>query len=139
MSYSYDVQYVDFDTYEVEDKGSIDSKGAIEAFRSFPFKEQQKKARSLPSPTFPTISFRSDHDDAVLATWSLEPDIFEVYMEINNMKVTVETDDQSYVENTIKDFFQGSRQELFDLLSEHPTAVVVVGLLTRIKKLIGMA
>ena len=69
--YTYDVQYVDFRFDQVKEMGEIDIQGAVKAFRSFPFKEQQQKARSLSEATFPTIRFRSHPDKWVLAIWSL--------------------------------------------------------------------
>ena len=87
--YTYDVQYVDFRTDQVKNMGSVDGPGAVSAFRSFPFIEQLQKAQALSEPTFPTISFRSGSDGAVLAVWSLEPNEYEIYFEQNQEKVTL--------------------------------------------------
>src|SRR5215831_17623653 len=78
--YTYDIQYVDFRTDQLKEMGQVDAAGAVQAFRSFPFKEQLEKAKGLSEPTFLTISFRSHHDGAILALWSLEPNIYEIYL-----------------------------------------------------------
>jgi hypothetical protein len=44
--YTYDVQYVDFQIDQVKEMGQIDADGAVNAFQSFPFKEQQEKAQT---------------------------------------------------------------------------------------------
>ena len=130
--YTYDVQYVDFRFDQVKEMGEIDAQGAIKAFRSFPFKEQQQKARALSEPKFPTISFRSHTDKWTLAIWSLEPDLYEVYLEGDGKKVTVETREQSFIVNMIERFFSGSRSELYEQLAGRPGAVTAQRLWHRI-------
>jgi hypothetical protein len=130
--YTYDVQYVEFRFDELNEMGEIDAHGAVKAFRSFPFKEQQQKARALSEPTFPTITFRSNPDKWALAIWSLEPDLYEVYLEGNGMKVTVETRDQSFIVNVIERFFSGGHSELYEQLAGRPGAVIAQRLWHRI-------
>ena len=133
--YTYDVQYVDFRTDQVKEMEQVDAAGAVNAFRSFPFNEQQEKARNLPEPTFPTISFRSQADGAVLAVWSLEPDVYEIYLENEGEKVTVATGQESNVIESITSFFAGDRSDLYNRLATSPGAVTKRGFLNRLKSI----
>ena len=133
--YTYNVQYVDFRTDQVEEMGQVDAAGAVQAFRSFPFREQQEKARTLSEPTFPTISFQSKADGAVLAVWSLEPDAYEIYLENQGEKVTVETRGVGLVIQAIESFFGGSRADLYNQLANRPGAVTKRGFLNRLKSI----
>jgi len=133
--YTYDIQYVDFRTDQLKEMGQVDAAGAVQAFRSFPFKEQLEKAKGLSEPTFLTISFRSHHDGAILALWSLEPNIYEIYMENNAEKVTVDTKGEELVVEAINSFFSGSRSDLYKRLSSSPGAVTKRGLVNRLKSL----
>jgi hypothetical protein len=135
MRYTHDVQYVDFNWDQVEEKGPITASAAIEAFRRFPFKEQQQKAQQMSEPTMPTISFRSLDDGAVLSVWSTEPDRYEVYFEFNGEKVTIDESDALQIEDTIGRFFSGSRDELISDLSRNQTAVVKRGIKGWLRKL----
>jgi hypothetical protein len=130
--YTYDVQYVDFRFDQVKEMGEIDAQGAVKAFRSFPFKEQLQKARSLSEPTFPTISFRSQPDKWALAIWSIESDLYDVYLEGDGKKVTVETRDQSFIVNAIERFFSGGRSDLYEQMAGRPGAVTAQRLWHRI-------
>jgi hypothetical protein len=133
--YTHDVQYVDFQNNQVKEMGQIDAAGAVNAFRLFPFKEQQEKARTLDEPTFPTISFRSQADGAVLAVWSLESDVYEIYLENKGEKVTVETKEESLVIEAINSFFAGDRSDLYNRLASKPGAVTKRGFLNRLKSI----
>ncbi len=133
--FTYNVQYVDFRQDEKKEMGQIDAAGAVNAFRSFPFKEQQKKAETLPEPTFPTISFVSQSDGAILAIWSYEPDKYDLYLENAGEKVTVETKDETFIVESIKSFFAESRVDLFNRLASKPGAVTKRGFLNTIKSL----
>lgn len=64
-TYSHDVQLVTFRWDQTEDRGAVDGDAAIAAFRRLPFEQQQELARTLPEPTFPTVTFRSDGDGAI--------------------------------------------------------------------------
>ena len=130
--YTYNLQYVDFRTDQVKEMGPVDAAGAIKAFASFPFKEQLEKAQGLPEPTFPTISFRSHDDGAALAVWSLEPNVYEIYMENKGEKVTLNSKGDDLVIEAIGSFFSGSRSELFNRLSSVPGAVTKRGFLNRL-------
>ena len=121
--YSHSVQLVHFRHDQVEERGEVSAEGAVSAFREFPFEEQIRQAETLPSPTFPTVSFRSQSDGSVLAVWSLEPGLYEVYLEADGKKVTAETTDAQYVEQAIRSFFSGGRAVLLERLSETPNAV----------------
>lgn len=137
--YSYDVQYVDFQWDEIKEMGQVDADGAIKAFHSFPFKEQHEKADKIlkenadAGPTYPTISFRSKGDNATLAIWSTELNKYEVYLENENRKVTVETKNADFIVETIKDFFSGNRLDLFKRLSKEPGADTILGFWERLK------
>ena len=131
--YNYNVQYVDFRWDEKKEMGQIDAAGAINAFRTFPFREQQEKAKTLPEPTYPTISFVSQSDGAILSVWSYEPDSYELYLENAGEKVTVETKGESLIIESINSFFAGSRAELFNRLSNIPGAATKRGFLNTIK------
>lgn len=133
--YTYDVQYVDSATDQVKDMGPVDVVSAISAFRSFPFIEQLEKAKSLSAPTFPTISFRSGSDGAVLAVWSFEPDEYEIYLEQNDLKMTLGVRGELAPINAIQSFFSGSRAELYEHLAQQPGAVTERGIWNRIKSL----
>ena len=111
-TYTHDVQLARFRWDQVEERGPIDVEGAIEAFRGFPFRQEQEVARSLPEPTFPTVSFRSHPDGAVLAIWSLEPGEFEVHLEADRVNVTVPERDPGQIEAAIRHFFAGERRPL---------------------------
>ncbi|HEY9436852.1 MAG TPA: hypothetical protein VI260_35800 [Blastocatellia bacterium] len=130
--YTYDVQYVDFRYDQVKEMGEVDTQGAVKAFHAFPFKEQQLKARSLSEATYPTISFRAHPDKWTLSIWSLEPDLYEVYLEGKGKKVTVETRDQSFIVNAIERFFSGGRSELYEQMAGRPGAVTSQRLWDRI-------
>jgi hypothetical protein len=130
--YTYDVQHVDFRFDQVKEMGEIDAQEAVKAFRSFPFKEQHQKARSLSKPTFPTISFRSRADKWTLAIWSIEPDLYNVYLEGDWKNVTVETPDQSFIVNAIERFFSGGRSDLYEQMAGRPGAVTAQRLWRRI-------
>ncbi len=131
--FTYNVQYVDFRWDEKKEMGQIDAAGAVNAFRSFPFREQQKKAETLPEPTFPTISFVSQSDSATLAVWSYELDKYDLYLENTGEKVTVETKDETFIVESINSFFIGSRADLFNRLANKPSAVTKRGFLNTIK------
>ncbi len=131
--YTYNVQYVDFRWDEKKEMGQIDAAGAVNAFRSFPFQEQQKKAETLPEPTYPTISFVSQNDGAILSVWSFEPNSYELYLENTGEKVTVETKDETLIVESINSFFAGSRTELFNRLASSPGAATKRGFLNIIK------
>lgn len=133
--YTYDVQYVDFRTDEVKDMGAVDAAGAVSAFRSFPFKEQLERAKTLSEPTFPTITFRSD--EAVLAVWSLEPDEYEIYLEQNEQKITLTVRGEALPIEAIQLFFNGGRAELYERLAKQPGAVTQRGIWHRLKSLFG--
>lgn len=135
FTYTHSVQFVDFPQDRVEERGPLTVDGAITAFRTFPYEEQQRKARSLQAPTFPTLSIRSAPDNAVLAIWSLEPDEYEVYMEREGQQVTSATTDGAWIEACIRAFFAGERASLFDTLSASSRAVTEIGLLDRIRSL----
>jgi hypothetical protein len=135
--YTYDVQYVDFRTDQVKDMGAVDAVGAVSAFRSFPFKEQLEKAKTLSEPTFPTISFRSGSDEAVLAVWSLEPDEYEIYLEQNEQKVTLAVRGEAAPIDAIQSFFNGGRADLYERLAKQPGAVTQRGIWNRLKSLCG--
>jgi hypothetical protein len=138
-SYSHDVQLVQFRYDQTEDRGSVDVDAALAAFRGFPFREQQEQARSLPEPTFPTVTFRSHPDGAVLSIWSLEAGEYEVYLEQAGHKVTVEESRVERVEQIIRDFFAGQRSELQAQLSDSRGAVVKGGgFLSRVRSLLGL-
>ena len=124
MRYTDDVQLVHFHYDQVEPRGRVDAEGAVAAFRNFPFEEQLRQAASLPEPTFPTITFRCEDDGAVLSIWSLELGQYEVYKELAGANVTAEMDDAARVEAAIRDFFAGSRDELFEHLAGTKGAVV---------------
>jgi hypothetical protein len=133
--YTYDVQYADFEGDQKKEMGPVDASGAINAFRSFPFLEQYERAQSLPDGTAPTISFRSQSDEAVLAVWILEPNVYDVYLELSDGMVTVTTSDESFIIQAITSFFSGSRDDLFKKLAKTPGAVTKQGLLKRINSL----
>ena len=136
--YTQNLQYVHFRPDQTEERGPVEADAAVEAFRGFPFEEQQQKARTLPQPTFPTISFRSQPDGAVLAIWSLAPGEYEIYMEAAGEKVTAEESNVERVEQIIRDFFAGQRAQLSAELSEPNGAVVRRGFLSRIKGILGL-
>jgi hypothetical protein len=133
--YTYDVQYADFDTYQVKEMGIIDVSGAISAFRSFPFKEEYEKARLLPDGTAPTISFRSQADEVTLAVWLYEPEVYEVFLKLSDAMVTVRTSDEQFIIEVIKSFFTGSREDLFKQLKSNPIAVTRQSLRRRLKSI----
>lgn len=133
--YTYDIQYVDFPVDQVKEMGQVTAEEAVKIFQSFPFKEQQEKAKTLTEPTFPTISFRSRNDGANLAVWSLEPNVYEVYFENNGKKVTAETNEKRIVIESIESFFAGNRSDLYDRLSKIPGAVTPGHLFNRIKSI----
>ncbi len=87
--YTYNIQYVNFRWDVKKEMGQIDAAGAINAFRSFPFREQQKKAQNLSAPTAPTISFVSR-------------------MENNNLRKVLETDGVFFVSTSAA---AGNRQK----------------------------
>lgn len=111
--------------------------GCCIGVRSFPFNEQLEKAKTLSEPTFPTISFRSGADDAVLAVWSLEPDEFEIYLEQNEQKVTLAVRGEAPPIDAIQSFFNGSRAELYKRLAKQAGAVTRRGFWIRLKSLFG--
>jgi hypothetical protein len=133
--YNYNVQYVDFRWDEKKEMGQIDAAGAVNAFRSFPFREQQEKAKTLPEPSAPTLSFVSQSDGAILAIWSYEPNSYELYLENAGEKVTVETTGETLIIESINSFFAGSRAELFNRLASEPSAVTKRGFLNRLKSI----
>ena len=136
--YSHDVQLVHFAWDQVEERGPVDADAAVAAFRNFPFEAQQLEARSLPEPTFPTVTFRSQGESAVLSIWSLEPRSFEVYLDVNAGKLTVEETSSERIEAIIRDFFSGDQSRLHERLSTMRGAVVQrPGLLNRLKALFG--
>ena len=75
----------------------------------------------------PTISFRSLDDGAVLSIWSTEPDRYEVYFEYRGEKVTIDETQTLRIEDTIRRYFGGVRDELMSELSRNNTAVVKRG------------
>ena len=127
--YTYDVQYVDFRWDQVKEMGEVGVDDAVNAFLSFPFKEQLDKADQMlgddpnAEPTSPTISFRSESDDASLAVWAMDSDSYEVYFESQDKKVTVETNHSDFIVEAIKEFFSGSHADLFQRLSGERVAV----------------
>jgi len=131
--YNYNVKYVNFRWDEKKEMGQIDAAGAINAFRTFPFLEQQEKAKTLPEPTAPTLSFVSQGDSAILSVWSYEPNEYELYLENTGEKVTVETKGESLIVESINSFFAGSRKDLFNRLASEPSAVTKRGFLNTIK------
>jgi hypothetical protein len=138
-SYSHDVQLVHFRWDQTEERGPVDADAAVAAFRSFPFGEQQEQAQSLPEPTFPTVTFRSHSDGAILSIWSLEPGEYEVYMEHAGQKVTIEESSEGRVEQIILDFFAGLRADLHAQLSTSRGAVVKSGgFFSKVKALLGI-
>lgn len=135
--YTCDVQFVDFRSDQTEPRGTVDLNCAIEEFRSFPFKEQLRKAATLREPTFPTVSFKSSPDAAALAIWSLKPDQYDVYYEQPGRKVTIETSDVADIERTIQRFFSGERSALYSDLAKYPGAVTVHSILDHFKAFFG--
>ena len=136
-TYTHDVQLARFRWDQVEERGAIDAEGAIEAFRAFPFRQEQEAARSLPEPTFPTVSFRSHPDGAVLSVWSLEPGEFEVHLEAGKVQVTVSERDPARIEEAIHHFFAGNRQPLLSGIPSDRDAVPRSGILGRLKGLLS--
>ena len=139
FTYTHAVQYVHFRPDQTEEHGRVDADAAVAAFRGFPFTEQRQKAQTLPEPTFPTISFRSQPDGAVLAIWSLAAGEYEIYMEAAGEKVTAEESNVGRVEQIIRDFFAGERAELSARLAASHGAVVQHGFLNRVKGLLGLS
>ncbi len=137
MTYTHDVQYVHFNWDQIEDRGPVDASGAVEAFRTFPFKAQQREARNLEAPTFPTVAYRSKEDGAVLSVWSLEPDSYELYMEVDGQKVTVALDDTAPIEDAIHAFFAGQRRDLFGRLARRKGATAKRGVLGWARRVFG--
>jgi hypothetical protein len=70
MTFTYNIQKVDFFTDQVEEMGQVDLDGAIEAFQKFPFNDQLKEAqkRELTS-CLPTITFKSN-ENKTLGIWA---------------------------------------------------------------------
>ena len=123
--YTYDVQYPEFDCYEVKEMGQVDATGALEAFRSFPFRELILKAEALgPDSTAPTMSFRSKSDEASLSFCMRSPDYGEVRMENAGDEVTVGPVDDQVMIDAITTFFFESHGGLFERLAIRPKAVV---------------
>ncbi|MBK8812726.1 MAG: hypothetical protein IPN69_18615 [Acidobacteria bacterium] len=131
--YNYNIQYVDFRWDEKEEMGQIDAVGAVNAFRTFPFPEQYQKAKTLPEPTAPTLSFVSQGDGAILSVWSHEPNEYELYLENAGEKITVETKGESLIVESINSFFAGSRKDLFNRLASEPSAVTKRGFFNTIR------
>jgi len=123
--YTYDVQYPEFDCYDVKEMGQVDATGALEAFRSFPFRELILKADALgPHLTAPTMTFRSKSDEASLSFCMRAPNYGEVRMENAGDEVTVGPVDQQVMIDAITPFFFESHSSLFERLAIRPEAVV---------------
>ena len=134
--YTYDVQYPEFEWDQVKKMGPVDVAGALEAFRSFPFDELFQKAESLgPDATAATISFRAPSDQPVLAIWLYEPGLYQVYMENFGDKVTIESRDKEFIIETIKEFFAGNHQDVYEKLAKDLSAVGTLGLWNRLKRI----
>ncbi len=124
--YTYNVQYAAFRWDQVQERGLVDVKGAVEAFRAFPFRDEFKKGSQVsapPGPTAPTISFRSHSDGAVLAVWMVGLELYEVYLQEGGEKVRNETSEEPLIIEAIEAFFAGSRADLIRHLGHLPSCV----------------
>ena len=133
--YTYDVQYPEFEWDQVKKMGPVDVAGALNAFRTFPFDNLFQKAQELvPDATAATISFRAPSDQPVLAIWLFQPGVYEIYMENLGDKVTIECKDKEFITETIKEFFAGNHQDVYEKLAKNSSAVGTLGLWKSIKE-----
>jgi hypothetical protein len=78
---SYDVtfQLVDSAMDESKPGGTIAADRLIEAFQSFPFAEEVKRAKTIKNgATFPTITFRRNSDGEEIAIWTDDASRFDL-------------------------------------------------------------
>lgn len=118
MTFTWNIQKIDFFTDQVEEKGLITLESAIKEFQKFPWKEQLKKAeeREMTS-TFPTITFVNDKKQS-LGIWTTNLDYFEIFY-INGTKsanITISHDltlnpTGVSVEDFIELFFNGEIED----------------------------
>ena len=134
--YTYDVQYPEFEWDQFKKVGPVDVAGALDAFRTFPFDDLFQKADALgPDATAATIWFRAPSDQPVLAIWLSQPGVYEIYMENFADKVTIESKDKEFITETIKEFFAGNHQDLYEKLAKDHSAVGTLGLWNRLRKI----
>jgi len=122
MTFTYNIQKVDFFVDQIEDKGQIDLDGAIDAFQNFRFADQLKQAdeRELTS-CLPTISFKSN-DGKTLGIWAQDDKGFFLHYD-NGSKVSefflsndFEKNPEGLVaEEFIEQFFDGTIEQLLKL------------------------
>ncbi len=87
MTFTYNIQKVDFFVDQFEDKGQINLDGAMEAFQNFPFADQLKQARERElTSCLPTISFKSN-DGKILGIWAQDDKGFFLHYD-NGTKVS---------------------------------------------------
>ena len=78
-SYNVTFQLVDSPTDESKPGGTITADKLIQAFQSFPFAEEVKRAETIKDgATFPTITFKRKSDDEEIAIWTDNASLFDL-------------------------------------------------------------
>ena len=81
MSFSWNIQKVDFYIDQIEEKGHIDLEGAIKEFQLFPWQNQLEEVEKREMTSIiPTISFVSDRGEK-LGIWMSDSSNFKLYYE----------------------------------------------------------
>lgn len=126
ITFTYNVQKVNFFTDQVEEMGQVDLAGAVKAFHKFPFDDQLKEVRQRElTSSLPTITFKSNNNKKI-SIWAKDDKGF--YLLYDNGKQVADfylshdfnKNPKGFVaEEFIELYFRGTIEQYLNLVDKH--------------------